>query len=73
MTFTNGRALEKLIIAQVGQEFHRLMDPDGLLPSSQVPTTGPYSEPTESTQHPRTLFLSDSFQYYLPIYARISS
>jgi hypothetical protein len=33
------------------------MEPEGLLPSSQQPATGPYSDPDESSPHLPTLFL----------------
>jgi hypothetical protein len=33
------------------------MKHEGLLPSSQEPATGPYSEPDKSRPHPHTLFL----------------
>jgi hypothetical protein len=33
------------------------MEPEGSLPYSQEPANGPYSEPVESSQHPRTGFI----------------
>jgi hypothetical protein len=35
------------------------MEPEGSLPYSQEPATGPYSEPDESIQRLFTLFLQD--------------
>jgi hypothetical protein len=32
------------------------MEPEGSLPYSQQPATGPYPEPDESTPHPPTSF-----------------
>jgi hypothetical protein len=37
------------------------MESEGLVPSSQDPTIGPYSEPDESSPHPTTLFPKDLF------------
>jgi hypothetical protein len=45
------------------------MEPEGSLPCSQKPATGPYTESDASSPHPPTLFPSYPFQYYLPIYA----
>jgi hypothetical protein len=32
------------------------MEPEGSLPCSQQPATGPYTKPDESDPHPPTLF-----------------
>jgi hypothetical protein len=40
----------------VSQEFPPFMEPEGLLPYSPQPTTGPYPEPDESNSHISTLF-----------------
>jgi hypothetical protein len=45
------------------------MEPESSLPCSQQPANGPYPEPDESSSHLLTLFPSDLFQYYPPIYA----
>jgi len=37
------------------------MEPEGSLPCSQEPATGPHSEPDESNPDPPTLFPEDSF------------
>jgi hypothetical protein len=40
------------------------MKPEGSLPCSQQPATGPYPELDESSPHTHTLFLLDPFKYY---------
>jgi hypothetical protein len=37
------------------------MEPKALLPCSQEPANGPCPEPNESSPHPQTLFILDSF------------
>jgi hypothetical protein len=39
------------------QEIPTVYGPEGSLPCSQWPTTGPYTEPDESNPHIPTLFL----------------
>jgi len=36
------------------------MEPEGSLPCSQEPTTGPYAEPDESSPYVLVLFFQDS-------------
>jgi hypothetical protein len=45
------------------------MDPEGSLPCSPEPATGPFPEPDVSSPHFSTLFLLDPFWYYLPVNA----
>jgi hypothetical protein len=42
------------------------MEPEGSLPCSQDPATGPYFEPDASSWHFPALFLEDPL-YYIPI------
>jgi hypothetical protein len=57
----------------VNQEMlQSVMEPVGSLPCSQEPATKPYSEPYESSPHPRIPFLKKLFPYYPPIYDQIS-
>jgi hypothetical protein len=40
------------------------MVPEGSLPCSQEPSTGPYPKPDESSPHHSILFLLDPLLYY---------
>jgi hypothetical protein len=43
--------LEKLTVTQLVKKFPAFMGPEGSLPSSKDPATGPYPEPDKSGQH----------------------
>jgi hypothetical protein len=45
------------------------MDPEVLLPSSQIPASSPYPEPDASSPHFHTIFPEYAFQYCIPAYA----
>jgi hypothetical protein len=45
------------------------MEPEGSLPGSERPDTGPYLEPTESSPETHTLFRFVYPLYYPPMYA----
>jgi hypothetical protein len=47
------------------------MEPEGPLPYSQEPATGPYPEPDKSTPHFPILFPEDMFPHYYRIYAQV--
>ena len=47
------------------------MKHEGSLPSSQNPTTYPYSIPDEPSLRPFILYLQEPFYYYYPFYARV--
>jgi hypothetical protein len=44
------------------------MEPDGLLPHSQVPATCTYPESAQYSPYPYIPLSEDSYQYYPPIY-----
>jgi hypothetical protein len=48
------------------------MKPEGSLPCSQEPATGPYPEPDESSPHPNTLFLYDPLECHTVINTQFS-
>jgi hypothetical protein len=43
------------------------MEPEGLLPHSQVPAACPYPEPAQSIQYPFVPIPEDQFYYYSPL------
>jgi len=48
------------------------MEPEGLLPHSQVPASCPYPEPARSSPYPHTSLPENPSLYYPPIYAWVS-
>jgi hypothetical protein len=48
LTIEQKDLLEKLIAAQLVKKIPAFMEPDGSLPFSEEPATGPYSKPEES-------------------------
>jgi hypothetical protein len=49
------------------------MEPEGSLPCSLEPDTGPYPESDKPNPHPLTLFPWNPFQYCPPIYTSLRS
>jgi len=47
---------EMLMVTQLVKKCSPFMEPEGSLLSSQVPTSGPYSEPVESSPHLPNLY-----------------
>jgi hypothetical protein len=47
------------------------MEPEGLLPHSQVPAICPCHEPVRSSPYTHILLPEDPFYYHAPIYAKI--
>jgi hypothetical protein len=54
--------LEKLPIVQLLMNFQHFMEPEGSVPCSQEPSTGPYREPDQSNQPPK---LQNLFRLHL--------
>jgi len=48
------------------------MEPEGLLPHSQVPATCPCPEPDQSSRYSHVQLPEDPFYYYPPIYTWVS-
>jgi hypothetical protein len=51
-----------------GRFSQNFMEPEGSLPCSQEPSTGPYPEPDQFSPYGSILLLQDPFQYHCPIY-----
>jgi hypothetical protein len=47
------------------------MKPQGLLPHSQDPSTGPYPKPVQLSPHHPIISLQDPSKYYTPTYVLV--
>jgi hypothetical protein len=61
--------LEKPPIVQLLKNFQHFMEPEGSLPCSQEPSTGPYPQPNQSSQYQPILYRRSIL--ILPIYLRL--
>jgi hypothetical protein len=64
--------LEKLTGLELLKKFPHFMEPEILLPHSQVPTICPYPEPAQSIAFPHIPLPEGPSGYYPPIYACVS-
>jgi hypothetical protein len=55
-TYMKQSPFENLTVAQLVKNFLHFMEPEGPLPCSQEPTSGPYTKPDETSSHPHSLF-----------------
>jgi len=62
----------KLTGSQIVKRFPHFMEPESLLPPTQVPATCPYPEPARSSHYTHFRTPEGPFYYNPPIYAWVS-